>query len=159
MEAQTRSHSVVERGRRAGSQLGLSREDLVALGLQPPASLLAKVIVVNGQCDSGVRCSNMQLADRADTPRIAYSTRARPLYTPLDEKAKEELLSELDSDVYAKSYVSSQQRMLATWTRLHARWFGSNSPPFPTWPLAVRAIASQMKQAGYRFVQSQAGAH
>ena len=33
MEAQARSHSVVERGRRAGSQLGLSREDLVALGV------------------------------------------------------------------------------------------------------------------------------
>ena len=36
MDAQARSHSMVERGRRAGIQLGLSREDLVALGLLSP---------------------------------------------------------------------------------------------------------------------------
>ena len=137
-------------GRAAGIQLGLSCEDLLALGLQPPASLLTAVAVADGQCSSGAQCSDAQLADRADAPRIAYSSRARPLHTPLDEETKEDLLLELDSDVHARSSVASQQSLLATWTRLHVRWFGGNSPPFPTWPLAVRAIASQLKLAGYR---------
>ena len=106
--------------------------------------------VADGQCSSGAQCSDAQLADRADAPRIAYSSRARPLHTPLDEETKEDFLLELDSDVHARSSVASQQSLLATWTRLHFRWFGGNSPPFPTWPLAVRAIASQMKLAGYR---------
>ena len=134
----------------AGIQLGLTCKDLVALGLQPSASLLTSGAVTDGRCSSGTQWPNAQLAGRADTPRIAYSTRARPLQTPLDEESKENLLLELASDVHARSSVASQQSMLSTWTRLHARWFGSKSSPFPTWPLAVRAIASQMKLAGYR---------
>ena len=84
-----------ERGRAAGIQFGLSCEDLVALGLQPPASLLTAVAVADGQCGSGAQCSDAQLADRADAPRIAYSSRARPLHTPLVEETKEDLLLEL----------------------------------------------------------------
>ena len=150
IDTQAQSPSMVERGRAAGIQLGLSCEDLVALGLQPPASLLTAVAVADGQCSSGAQCSDAQLADPADAPRIACSSRARPLHTPLDEETKEDFLLELDSGVHARSSVASQQSLLATWTRLHVRWFGGNSPPFPTWPLAVRAIASQMKLAGYR---------
>ena len=150
IDTQAHSPSMIKRGRAAGIQLGLSCEDLVALGLQPSASLLTAVAVADGQCSSEAQCSDAQLADRADAPRIAYSSRARPLHTPLDEETKEDLLLELDSDVHARSSVASQQSLLATWTRLHVRWFGGNSPPFPTWPLAVRAIASQMKLAGYR---------
>ena len=120
---------MVERGRAAGVQLGLTCEDLVALGLQPPASLLTSGAVTDGQCSSGAQCPDAQLTDRADAPRIANSARARSLHTPLDEETKENLLLELASDVHARR---------------------SNSPPFPTWPPAVRAIASQMKLAGSR---------
>ena len=87
---------------------------------------------------------------------VELSARMRSLLTgpmrreSLDEETKKDLLLELDSDVHARSSVASQQSLLATWTRLHVRWFGGSSPPFPTWPLAVRAIASQMKLAGYR---------
>ena len=111
IDTQAHSPSMVERGRTAGIQLGLSCEDLVALGLQPPASLLTAVAVADGHCSSGAQCSDAQLADRADAPRIAYSSRARPLHTPLDEETKEE---ELDSDVHARSSVASQQSLLAT---------------------------------------------
>ena len=106
--------------------------------------------VTDGRCSSGTQWPSAQLAGRDDTPLIAYSTRARPLHTPHDEESKEKLFVELASDVHARSSVASQQSMLSTWTRLHARWFGSKSSPFPTCPLAVRAIASQMKLAGYR---------
>ena len=135
---------MIEQGRVAGIQLGLTCEDLVALGLQPSASLLTSGAVTDGRCSSGTQWPSAQLADRADSPRIAYSTRARPLHTPLDEESKENLLLELASDVHARSSIASQQSMLSTWTRLHARWFGSKSSPFSTWPLAVRAIAGTM---------------
>ena len=151
IDTQAYRPSMVEQGRAAGIQLGLTCEDLVALGLQPSASLLTSGAVTDGQCN-GAQWPNAQLADRADAPRIAYSTRARPLHTPLDEETKENLLLELASDVHARSSVASQQSLLSTWTRLHVRWFGSNSTPFPTWPLAVRAIASQMKLACYRSI-------
>ena len=72
------------------------------------------------------------------------------MHTPLSDEAKEGLLLELGSDVHARSSVSSQRTFLTTWTRLHVRWCGDTSSPFPTWPLAVLAIASQMKFAGYR---------
>ena len=87
IDTQAHIPSIVERGRAAGIQLGLSCEDLVALGLQPPASLLTAVAVADGQCSSGAQCSDAQLADRA-----AYSSRARPLHTPLDEETKGDLL-------------------------------------------------------------------
>ena len=150
IDTQESRSTMIEQGRVAGIQLGLMSEDLVALGLQPSTSLLTSEAVTDGRCSSGTQWSSAQLAGRADTPRIAYSTRSRPLHTPLDEESKVNLLLELASDVNARSTVASQQSMLSTWTRLHARWFGIKSSPFPTWPLVVRAIASQMKVAGYR---------
>ena len=85
---------MVERGRAAGFQLGLTCEDLVALGLQPSASLLTSGAVTDRQCSSGAQWPNAQLADRADAPRIAYSMRARPLDTPFDDETKVNLLGE-----------------------------------------------------------------
>ena len=118
IDTQESRPTVVEHCRVVGIHLGLTCEDLVALGLQPSASLLTLGAVTDGRCSSGTQWPNAQLADRADAPHIAHSTRARPLHTPLDEESKENLLLELASDVHARSSVASQQSiMLSTWTR------------------------------------------
>ena len=109
---------MIEQGRVAGIQLGLTSEDLVALGLQPSASLLTSEAVTDGRCSSGKQWPSAQFAGRADTPRIACSTRARPLHTPLDEESKKNLLLELASHVHARSSVASQQSTLPTWDQV-----------------------------------------
>ena len=67
---------MAELGRESAIRLGLSCEDLVTLGLQPPASLLTTVAVADVQCSSRAQYLDAQLAGRADAPRIAQSTRA-----------------------------------------------------------------------------------
>ena len=60
------------------------------------------------------------------------------------------MMEALDGDVFAKSSAAPQRSLLATWVRYHQRWFGQESQPFPTWPMAVKAVAAHIKDSDYR---------
>ena len=107
IDTQESRPTVVEQGRVAGIQLGLTCEDLVALGLQPSASLLTSGAVTDGRCSSGTQWPN---AVRQLGQQARYSTIARPLHTPLDEESKGRFAAEyvVNMDQVACSVVWKQ---------------------------------------------------
>ena len=49
-----------------------------------------------------------------------------------------------------RSTAALQRSSLVTRHKLHAKWFGPPSKPFPTWPLAVRVVAAQIKRSVFQ---------
>ena len=147
IDTQAHSPSMVERGRAAGIQLGLLVRRSRGSGVAT-----TRLVVNGGGCR---RWAVQQWSSVLGMRSLLTGLMRRESHIPRGlarctlrstRRQRGTSLLELDSDVHARSSVASQQSLLATWTRLHVRWFGVKSPPFPTWPL----IASQMKLAGYR---------
>ena len=123
-------------------------EVLRTLGLAPLPSIFpssgappaAQSELVNQRQAELAEVSNLQLGQRRDAPRIGYTTGARrpDRVGHLDADDKERLLDALKTDFHAPSSVSTQASLRNTWCKMHARWFGEDSRPFPTWPLAVQ---------------------
>ena len=83
-------------------------------------------------------------------PALHYKVRGRAPTATLDDTERSSLLEELDADVLANSTAASRASNLRTWTLFHVRWFGAARAPLPLVPLSLRAVAAQMKAAGYR---------
>ena len=83
-------------------------------------------------------------------PALHYKVRGRAPIATLDDAERSTLLEELDADVLANSTAASRASNLRTWTLFHVRWFGAARAPLPLVPLSLRAVAAQMKAAGYR---------
>ena len=96
-------------------------------------------------------------------PRIAYSVRGVLPTSALDHADGVALLEELDEDRYAQSSKAPKASHINTWVKLHVRWFGGDIPPLPLTVESVRAVAAQMKGAGYRsfpnYLDTMAHAH
>jgi hypothetical protein len=60
------------------------------------------------------------------------------------------MLSSLQADTSAKSTAASRASCVRTWALMHRLWFGDSSPTLPLTCDSIRAVAAQMKSAGYR---------
>ena len=70
--------------------------------------------------------------------------------TDLRENERDELLADLEGDVLAPSTSVARESNFRIWAAYHMRWFGMESPVLPLTVEAIRAVAAQMKGAGYR---------
>ena len=139
---------------KAGPQLPLKTKASPTL---PPPNVHAPVVtslgaVSLGSCTPLLPPASSKLATaRKDAPVINYTTRAASSKSmPLLEEDKPGLMEELRRDRHAASAQGPQDSLLKTWITYHRRWFGENDIPFPTSPVAVEAVAAQMKNDKYR---------
>jgi hypothetical protein len=123
-----------------------SKSSAARVPLEGAASLLSsrKSVAVRAPAPS-------ELAARADAPSLNLTTGAKRRLSdstePLDRLA---LLSNLDSDVTARSAKGTKASHMKTWLEFHEAWFGPAVPMMPLTPPIVRAIASQFKDKEYR---------
>ena len=68
----------------------------------------------------------------------------------LQEGEREQLLAELQADVTTVGTATGRESSTRTWIKFHTRWFGPSSNWLPITCDSLRAIAAQMKHAGYR---------
>jgi hypothetical protein len=87
---------------------------------------------------------------RRNPPPVNYKTRGEMPTHNLYDAERLHLLEDLDKDVLAPSTRESREANFRTWTTFHIRWFGSHVPVLPLSTESMRAVASQMKAAGYR---------
>ena len=84
------------------------------------------------------------------TPPINYKIRGQMPTHELKETEKDELLAQLEKDKLAPSTAVGRESQLRTWTIFHVRWFGTAKPILPLTVESIKAVAAQMKGAGYR---------
>ena len=68
----------------------------------------------------------------------------------LQDGEREQLLAELQADVTTTGTAIGRESSIRTWIKFHTRWFGLTSSWLPITCDSLRAVAAQMKQAGYR---------
>ncbi len=131
----------------------LSPGQLAALGLAPSPSLVPVLVPAPVAAPlPAVPLPSLppRLGTRKDAPRLRPTAgAARVVPAPVLDEAKSVLLDQLEDDMLAQSSKSSAASTLRTWVRFHAAWFPC-TPAFPTFPASIRAVAAQMKAAGYR---------
>ena len=90
---------------------------------------------------------------RTLAPVIKHTVRGSLPSDELNAADRDAMLDDLDEDMLATSSKATAASQLATWTKLHLRWFGLGERACDTWPLtpeSVRAVAAQLKAAAYR---------
>ena len=83
-------------------------------------------------------------------PVVNYKVRGVAPVTSLATDDRERLLRELDADILAPSTAAARASNFRTWATFHMRWFGTALPILPVTADSLRAVAAQMKSAGYR---------
>ena len=83
-------------------------------------------------------------------PPVNYKTRGVMPTRELQGQERESLLAALEKDRVAPSTAESRDSCLRTWTWYHERWYGSVLPVLPLTTHSIKAVAAQMKDAGYR---------
>jgi hypothetical protein len=86
----------------------------------------------------------------ARTPLVSYKTRGVTPQEALTDVQRANQLMDLDADTVTAGTFSAKASCVATWTKLHHRWFGPELAVLPLTEPKMRAVAAQMKAAGYR---------
>ena len=104
-----------------------------------------------GQRQHGARAPGPP--QRLLAPVVKHTIRGSLPSDVLDSASREALLEELDEDMLALSSKATVATQLATWEKLHHRWFGFGARACDVWPLtteSLRAVTAQLKSAAYR---------
>ena len=83
-------------------------------------------------------------------PMTAYTTRGTLPTSTLDDAARAAALADLDVDSVTTGTAVARSSAVNTWEYFHVRWFGHATPSLPLTTEKIRAVAAQMKAAGYR---------
>jgi hypothetical protein len=84
------------------------------------------------------------------TPVAAYTTRGTLPTSSLDDAARAAALANLDLNSVATGTAIARSSAVNTWEYIHVRWFGPATPSLPLTAEKKRAVAAQIKAAGYR---------